>query len=198
VGEVAARSRFRRSSVTGFDGAVGAALDTRWPRRARKPHRRNHLASDLLRETRRSATCIGPMAAIPAACGAQTNDLTALERLLGAKSCPQRACRFSRSRRRRRQRGRGLRPTAPSKPVTEDRRNRDRAATSPRPANIASIESNLIRYIGPIARILVKRELEKYETLDNSIAHWRPISRMNATRGVSEDPRRKLSCGARR
>jgi len=60
----------------------------------------------------------------------------------------------------------GLRPTAPSKPVTEDRRNRDRAATSPTPANIASIESNLIRYIGPIARILVKRELEKYETLD--------------------------------
>jgi hypothetical protein len=33
-------------------------------------------------------------------------------------------------------------------------------------ANIASIEANLIRYIGPIARILVKRELEKYETLD--------------------------------
>ena len=56
--------------------------------------------------------------------------------------------------------------------MTEDGRRRDRPTTASgpasiaSPANIASIESNLARHIGPIARILVKRELEKYGTLD--------------------------------
>ena len=126
---------------------------------------------DLLREIERDlATCIGPMAAIALRRAArQTNDLTALYELLGKHvDNPREHAEFLAKGRRRAAAGAagGLRPTAPSKPVTEDRRNRDRAATSPTPANIASIESNLIRYIGPIARILVKRELEKYETLD--------------------------------
>jgi hypothetical protein len=126
---------------------------------------------DLLREIERDlATCIGPMAAIALRRAArQTNDLTALYELLGKHvDNPREHAEFL-AKGRRRAAGSaagGLRPTAPSKPATEDRRKRDRPATSPTQANIASIESNLIRYIGPIARILVKRELEKYETLD--------------------------------
>jgi serine/threonine-protein kinase len=37
---------------------------------------------------------------------------------------------------------------------------------SPGQSNIASVEANLARYIGPIAKILIRRELEKHETLD--------------------------------
>jgi serine/threonine-protein kinase len=125
---------------------------------------------DLLREIERDlATCIGPMATIALRRAArQTNDLTALYELLGKHiDNPREHAKFLAKGRRRAGDAAGmLRPTAPSKPVTEDRRSRDRPGTSPPPANIASIQSNLIRYIGPIARILVKRELEKYETLD--------------------------------
>jgi eukaryotic-like serine/threonine-protein kinase len=126
---------------------------------------------DLLREIERDlATCIGPMAAIALRRAArQTNDLAALYELLGKHvDNPREHAEFL-AKGRRRAAGSaagGLRPTAPLKPATEDRRKRDQPAASPMPANIASIEANLIRYIGPIARILVKRELEKYETLD--------------------------------
>jgi eukaryotic-like serine/threonine-protein kinase len=125
---------------------------------------------DLLREIERDlATCIGPMAAIAVKRAArQTNDLAALYEMLGKHvDNPREHAEFLAKGRRRAGAGvaGGLRPVTPSKPATEDRRKGDRPATSPTPANIASIEANLIRYIGPIARILVKRELEKYETL---------------------------------
>jgi serine/threonine-protein kinase len=42
----------------------------------------------------------------------------------------------------------------------------DQPITSPGLGNIAAVEANLARYIGPIAKILIKRELEKHETLD--------------------------------
>jgi serine/threonine protein kinase len=127
---------------------------------------------DLLREIERDlATYIGPMAAIAVKRAArQTNDITALYELLGRHvDNPQEHAEFL-AKGRRRAAG-GQRPVQPSKPVTEDGRKSGRPTTSPSPANIASaniasIEANLIRYIGPIARILVKRELEKYETLD--------------------------------
>jgi hypothetical protein len=127
---------------------------------------------DLLREVERDlATYIGPMAAIALKGAArQTNEITALYELLGRHvDNPQEHAEFL-AKGRRRAAG-GQRPVQPSKPVTEDGRKRGRPTTSPSPvniasANIASIEANLIRYIGPIARILVKRELEKYETLD--------------------------------
>ena len=127
---------------------------------------------DLLREIERDlATCIGPMAAITVKRAArQTNDITALYELLGRYvDNPREHAEFL-AKGRRRAAG-GQRPVQPSKPVTEDGEKRGSPATSPgagniASANIASIESNLIRYIGPIARILVKRELEKYETLD--------------------------------
>ena len=100
---------------------------------------------DLLREIERDlATCIGPMAAIALRRAArQTNDLTALYELLGKHvDNPREHAEFL-AKGRRRAAGSaagGLRPAAPSKPATEDRRKRDRPATSPTPANIASIE----------------------------------------------------------
>jgi serine/threonine-protein kinase len=126
---------------------------------------------DLLREVERDlATYIGPMAAIALKRAArQTNEITALYELLGRYVENSREhAEFLAKGRRRAAAGAagGLHPVQPSKPVTEGDRSRDRPTTSPGPANIASIESNLARHIGPIARILVKRELEKYETLD--------------------------------
>ncbi len=126
---------------------------------------------DLLREVERDlARCIGPMAAIALKRAArQTNEITALYELLGRYVENQKEhAEFLAKGRRRAAAGAagGLRPVQPSKPVTEGGRSRDRPTTSPGPANIAAIESNLARHIGPIARILVKRELEKYETLD--------------------------------
>ncbi len=43
---------------------------------------------------------------------------------------------------------------------------RPAAAAAPGPAVIGEIEAGLTRYIGPIAKILVRRELEKFETLE--------------------------------
>jgi eukaryotic-like serine/threonine-protein kinase len=127
---------------------------------------------DLLREVERElATYIGPMAAIALKRAVrQTNDITELYEALGRHvDSPQEHAEFL-AKGRRRAAG-GQRPVQPSKPVTEGGRTRGSPTISPSPANIAaaniaSIESNLIRYIGPIARILVKRELEKYQTLD--------------------------------
>ncbi len=59
--------------------------------------------------------------------------------------------------------GRTRRP-APAPPKTIERQSVS-PAQSPNPASIVAIESDLTRYIGPIARILVKRELGKFESL---------------------------------
>jgi serine/threonine-protein kinase len=125
---------------------------------------------DLLREIGRDlATFIGPMAAIALrrAIG-QTNDVVALYDLLGRQVVnPRDRAEFL---------GRGQRRAAteltsrspslpPAKPEREAEEKRDQPAPSPGLANIASVETNLARYIGPIAKILIKRELEKHETL---------------------------------
>jgi serine/threonine-protein kinase len=54
-------------------------------------------------------------------------------------------------------------PPAPA-PKTIERQSVS-PAQSPNPASIVAIESDLTRYIGPIARILVRRELGKFESL---------------------------------
>jgi eukaryotic-like serine/threonine-protein kinase len=59
--------------------------------------------------------------------------------------------------------GRTHPPPAPA-PKTIERQSAS-PAQSPNPASIVAIESDLTRYIGPIARILVKRELGKFESL---------------------------------
>ena len=126
---------------------------------------------DLLREIERDlATFIGPMAAIALKRAVrEVNDVTALYDLLGRQiESPRDRAEFLARGQRRAAAGSSGRPRSlpPSKPGDETERKPGQPITSPGPANIASIESNLVRYIGPIAQILIKRELEKYQTLD--------------------------------
>jgi serine/threonine protein kinase len=126
--------------------------------------------SDLLREIERDlATFIGPVAAIALkrALG-QSNDMTALYDLLGRQVVnPRDRAEFLARGQRRATLELAGRPSSPSqsKPAREAERQSDQPAASPGLANIASVETNLARYIGPIAKILIKRELEKHETL---------------------------------
>jgi serine/threonine-protein kinase len=125
---------------------------------------------DLLREIERDlATFIGPMAAIALrrAIG-QTNDVVALYDLLGRQVVsPRDRAEFLARGQRRAATELISRPPSlpPAKPEREAGEKRDQPAPSPGLANIASVETNLARYIGPIAKILIKRELEKHETL---------------------------------
>ena len=125
---------------------------------------------DLLREIERDlATFIGPMAAIALrrAIG-QTNDVVALYDLLGRQVVNSRdRAEFLARGQRRAATELASRPRSlpPEKPEREGEEKRDQPAPSPGLANIASVETNLARYIGPIAKILIKRELEKHETL---------------------------------
>ena len=130
---------------------------------------------DLLREVERDlATWIGPMATIALKRAArQTTDITALYELLSRhiENSRERTEFLAQGRRRAAAGGTGrLYPAQPLKPVTEGGQRRDRPTPSPSSANLASIESTLARYVGPIARVLVKRELGKSETLDQLYA----------------------------
>jgi eukaryotic-like serine/threonine-protein kinase len=127
------------------------------------------LHPELMREIERDlATFIGPMASIALRRAArQTNEILALYELLaGQMSSPRERDEFMAKGRQRAALGLGGRRSAAS-PNSE-------AATEKRPqypsalpslAKIVSIESDLTRYIGPIAKILVRRELEKFQTL---------------------------------
>jgi hypothetical protein len=136
---------------------TAAPADATWP-------------PDLLREIERDlATFIGPMAAIVLrrAMG-QANDVTTLYELLGQQVVnPRDRAEFLARGQRRAAAGPAGRPPSslPSKPQRAAV-ERDQHAASPGLANIASVESALARYIGPIAKILIRRELEKHETLD--------------------------------
>jgi serine/threonine protein kinase len=127
------------------------------------------LHPDLLREIERDlATFIGPMASIALKRAArQTNDVLALYDLLGQQvSSPRDRAEFLARGRQRAAAGRGaLRPFAPPKSEIATERKPEHPSVPPSPANIMAIESDLTRYIGPIAKILVKRELGKFQTL---------------------------------
>jgi eukaryotic-like serine/threonine-protein kinase len=125
---------------------------------------------DLLREVERDlATFIGPVAAIALKRSiGQANDVTALYELLGQQVVnPRDRAEFLARGQRRAVAGPAGRPPSslPSKPERAAV-ERDQQAESPGLKNIASVESNLARYVGPIAKILIRRELEKHETLD--------------------------------
>jgi eukaryotic-like serine/threonine-protein kinase len=126
--------------------------------------------SDVLREIEHDlATFIGPVAALALrrALG-QTNDMTALYDLLGRQvvNPRDRAEFLARGQRRAATELTSRRPSLPpAKPERESIEKRDQPAPRHGLANIASVETNLARYIGPIAKILIKRELEKHETL---------------------------------
>jgi eukaryotic-like serine/threonine-protein kinase len=122
---------------------------------------------ELLRQIERDlATFIGPMAAIALKRAIkETNDITALYDLLAQQvENPRDHAEFLARGQRRAALGPASRPHP--KPQTEAEQKTDRPTTSPGLANIASVEANLARYIGPIAKILIKRELEKYETVE--------------------------------
>ncbi len=126
---------------------------------------------DLLHEIERDLTTfIGPMATIALKRAIrQTNDITTLYDLLGRQVVNPRdqADFLARGQRRAASDPAGrLHSLPPSKVEAEAEPKPDQAPTSPGLANIASVESNLARYIGPIAKILIRRELEKHETLD--------------------------------
>jgi serine/threonine-protein kinase len=127
--------------------------------------------SDLLRDIERDlATFIGPVAAIALKRAIrQTNDIISLYELLARQiSNPRDHADFLARGRRLAASDPGTRPhsTPPSTAEMKGKPKPDQPITSPGLGNIAAVESNLARYIGPIAKILIKRELEKHETLD--------------------------------
>ena len=114
------------------------------------------------------AIFIGPMASIAVKRAArQANDVLVLYELLARQVAnPTDRAEFLARGRQRAAEGLG-RPRSPpriSSARTVEQRP-DPTGNAPNPASILAIESDLTRYIGPIARILVKRELTKFESL---------------------------------
>jgi len=126
-------------------------------------------SAELLRATERDlATFIGPMAsiAVKRAVG-NASDLLGLYELLGKQVAdPKDRAEFLARGRQRAAAGLGRpRPPLGPAPAKTIEPQSVSPARSPNPASIVAIESDLTRYIGPIARILVKRELGKFESL---------------------------------
>jgi hypothetical protein len=141
--------------------------------------------AEVLREIERDlATYIGPMASIVLKRAArQSTDLLALYELLGRQvSDPKDRAEFLARGRQRAAAGFARpRPSSPAKstqptsgqPTSGQPTSGQPTSTqptgqsvgSPNPASLLAIESDLTRYIGPIARILVKRELQKFESM---------------------------------
>jgi serine/threonine protein kinase len=126
-------------------------------------------SAELLRETERDlATFVGPMASIAVKRAVRNaSDLLDLYELLGRQVAnPKDRAEFLSRGRQRVAAGLGRpRPPPGPAPAKTIERQSISPAKSPNPASIVAIESDLTRYIGPIARILVKRELGKFETL---------------------------------
>jgi eukaryotic-like serine/threonine-protein kinase len=127
------------------------------------------LLPELMGEIERDlATFIGPMASIALRRAVkETGDLLALYELLGRQvTSPQDRAEFlARGRQRAAVRFDRRPPSSPPKPESAVEDISKRLAASPNPASIVAIESDLTRYIGPIARIFVKKELSKFESL---------------------------------
>jgi serine/threonine-protein kinase len=126
-------------------------------------------SAELLRETERDlATFIGPMASIAVKRAVRNaSDLLGLYELLGRQVAdPKDRAEFLARGRQRAAAGLGRpRPPPVAAPAKTIERQSVSPAQSPNAASIVAIESDLTRYIGPIARILVKRELGKFESL---------------------------------
>jgi serine/threonine-protein kinase len=126
-------------------------------------------SAELLREAERDlATFIGPMASIAVKRAVRNaSDLLGLYELLGRQVAnPKDRAEFLARGRQRAAAGLG-RPGPPPGPTPAKPIERQSVSPvkSPNPASIVAIESDLTRYIGPIARILVKRELGKFESV---------------------------------
>jgi serine/threonine protein kinase len=130
---------------------------------------RASFSAELLREAERDlATFIGPMASIAVKRAVRNaSDLLELYELLSRQVAnPKDRTEFLPRGRQRAAAGFG-RPRPPPGPTPAKTIERQSVSTPqpPNPASIVAIESDLTRYIGPIARILVKRELGKFESL---------------------------------
>jgi len=140
------------------------------PNAAQTTSRESSFSADLLREAERDlATFVGPMASIAVKRAVRNaSDLLALYELLGRQVAnPKDRAEFLARGRQRAAAGLGrAHPHAPPAPAPKTiERQSVSPARSPNPASIVAIESDLTRYIGPIARILVRRELGKFESL---------------------------------
>jgi eukaryotic-like serine/threonine-protein kinase len=126
--------------------------------------------AEFLREVERDlATFIGPMASIAVRRAARrTNDVRELYDLLGGQVTGEqdRAQFAAKGRQRAATRLGQLRPAVAPGPQETTGQRPQRADAPPGPAAIVAIQQDLTRYIGPIARILLKRELDKFETLE--------------------------------
>jgi len=129
---------------------------------------RASMPPELLRDIERDlAAFIGPMASIAVRRALrETNDLLSIYEIL----CNQVVSPKDRAEFLARGRLRAavfLKPLSswPPKPEKMVKLEADRSIKSPAPASILAIESDLTRHIGPIARLLVRRELEKFESL---------------------------------
>ncbi|MBV8507490.1 MAG: hypothetical protein JOZ11_17000, partial [Alphaproteobacteria bacterium] len=126
-------------------------------------------SAEVLRETERDlATFIGPMASIAVKRAVRNaSDLLELYELLGRQVAnPKDRAEFLARGRQRAAAGLGrTRPQPGPAPVQTIERQSVSPAKAPSSASIVAIESDLTRYIGPIARILVKRELGRFESL---------------------------------
>jgi eukaryotic-like serine/threonine-protein kinase len=136
---------------------------------AQTTSRESSFSADLLREAERDlATFIGPMASIAVRRAVRNaSDLLELYELLGRQVAdPKDRAAFLARGRQRAAAGLGRpRPPPAPPPARTIERSSASPVKSPNPASIVAIESDLTRYIGPIARILVKRELGRFESL---------------------------------
>jgi eukaryotic-like serine/threonine-protein kinase len=170
----------RYGAVAEFSAALqqamstaGSALPIAKPRPAAEaaPLSPNHaeLEPDLLREVERDlASFLGPLASIALKRALrQTRDVLELYELLGTQlNDPRDRNQFLARGRQRAADRLGHLQGVVAKALPSARQERPvQAGRSPNPASIVAIEADLTRYIGPIARILVKRELEKYDSL---------------------------------
>ena len=128
------------------------------------------LAPDLIRGIERDlATFIGPVASIAVKRALrETTDLSALYDLLATRvENPRDRTTLLAAGRQRAAAALGSSRTAhpPPSPLASEQWSVN-ASAQPDPANLSAIELRLIRYMGPIAKILIKRELGKFETMD--------------------------------
>jgi serine/threonine protein kinase len=127
------------------------------------------LPSELLREIERDlATFIGPLASIAVKRALRkTKDVLTLYEILGKQVTNERDRTgfLARGRQRVAARLDRVRPASTPKPQDATEPRAARPAVAPIPAGILALEADLTRYIGPVARILVRRELEKFESL---------------------------------
>ena len=158
--DAAAFSKAVADAMPGLPGELQLTANA-----AQTTSRESSFSADLLREAERDlATFIGPMASIAVKRAVRNaSDLLELYELLGRQVAdPKDRAEFLARGRQRAAAGLG-RPRPP--PARTIERSSASPVKSPNPASIMAIESDLTRYIGPIARILVKRELGKFESL---------------------------------